>query len=347
MQFLGESVTVAHGAPSPWYVVGQSSAALMLVFLADATITGWRRGDRQKAVMVGGSAGFFLFMAIVTTTPVVSGLAAAPLVLSLPYMAMIAVMGFELSRDVLRASALVVDLQRSNQHISDLIGRLIAAQESERVRIARDLHDDVSQQAAALSIMMSGLKRKLSGRPIEAEIDSALTAMQQTTIALVDEIRHVSHDLHPSVLQHAGLVRALEVFCSDFETLHTVTISFTAEGDVGDLEWDASLCLYRVTQEALRNVAKHAEAQHVRVELSRTPRGVHLSVSDDGKGFDDTGLRGNGLGLVSIDERVRMLRGSVQIKTRLGEGTRINVHIPYSDSVRLDDAAVASKATIS
>ena len=98
----------------------------------------------------------------------------------------------------------------------------------------------------------------------------------------------------PVVLQHAGLVRALEVFCSDFETLHTVKISFTAEGDIGDLEWDASLCLYRVTQEALRNVAKHADAQHVRVELSRTPRGVHLSVSDDGKGFDDTGLRGKG-----------------------------------------------------
>ena len=339
LQFLGESVTVANGSVSPWYVIGQFSGVLMLVFLADATITAWRRGDRHKAVMVGGSAAFFLFMAMATSAPVVWGVASAPIVLSLPYMAMIAVMGYELSGDVLRASDLVVDLQRSNQQISDLIGRLIAAQESERVRIARDLHDDVSQQAAALSIMMSGLKRRLSGRPIEAELDSALTSMQQTTIALVEEIRHVSHDLHPTVLQHAGLVRALEVFCSEFETLHTVKISFTAEGDVGDLEWDASLCLYRVTQEALRNVAKHAEAQHVRVELSRTPRSVHLSISDDGKGFDDTGLRGNGLGLVSIDERVRMLRGTVRIETRPGGGTRMNVDIPYSHSVRPDDAA--------
>ena len=281
---------------------------LTLVFLADATITAWRRGDRQKAVMVGGSAEFFLLMAIVTTSPVVWGVAAAPLVLSLPYMAMIGVMGYELSRDVLRASELVVDLQRSNQQISDLFGRLIAAQESERTRIARDLHDDVSQRAAGLSIMMSGLKRRLSGQPNEAEVNAELTAMQQTTVALGEEIRHVSHDLHPSQLQHGGLVRALEAFCSDFETFHAVKISFTADDDIGDLEWDASLCLYRVTQEALRNVAKHAEARHVRVELSRTPRGVQLSISDDGKGFDETRLRGNGLGLVSIDERVRMLR---------------------------------------
>ena len=244
--------------------------------------------------MVGGSAEFFLFMALATSAPVVWGLLAVPLILSLPYMAMIAVMGYELSRDVLRASELVVDLQRSNQQISDLFGRLIAAQESERTRIARDLHDDVSQRVAALSIMMSGLKRRLSGQPIEAELKSALTSMQQATTALAEEIRHVSHDLHPSLLQHAGLVRALDAFCSDFETLHAVKISFTADGDIGDVEWDASLCLYRVTQEALRNVAKHADARHVRVELSRGPRSVQLSISDDGKGFDEMKMRGKG-----------------------------------------------------
>ena len=245
------------------------------------------------------------------------GLAAVPIVLSLPYMAMIAVMGYELSRDVLRASELVVDLRRSNQQISDLFGRLIAAQESERTRIARDLHDDVSQRVAALSIMMSGLKRRLSGQPNEADLKSALTSMQQAAIALAEEIRHVSHDLHPSQLQHSGLVRALDAFCSDFEKFQAVKISFTADGDIGDVEWDASLCLYRVTQEALRNVAKHAEARHVRVELSRGPRSVQLSISDDGKGFDEMKMRGegHGLGLVSIDERVRLLRGTVQIET--------------------------------
>ena len=338
MRFLGESVAAANGSASPWYVIGQSSGVLMLVFLADATITAWRRGDRHKAVMVGGSAAFFLFMAMATSAPVVWCV-----------MAVIAVMGYELSRDVLRASDLVVDLQRSNQHISDHIGRLIAAQESERIRIARELHDDVSQQAAALSIMMSGLKRKLSGRPIEAELESALTSMQQTIIALVEEIRHVSHDLHPSVLQHAGLMRALEVFCSDFETLHTVKISFTAEGDVGDLEWDASLCLYRVTQEALRNVAKHAEAQHACVELSRGQSSLQLSISDDGKGFDEVKMRGegHGLGLVSIDERVRMLRGTVQIETRPRGGTRMHVHIPYSHEFSAGRNGGAATSTIS
>ena len=329
MQFLGESVTVAYGVASPWYVVGNVSAILLLVFFADATITAWRRGDRQKAVMVGGSAELFMLMAYVTTSPVMWGLATAPVVLSLPYMGMIAVMGYELSRDVLRASELVVDLRRSNQQISDLFGRLIAAQESERTRIARDLHDDVSQRVAVLSIMMSGLKRKLT-QPNEADLKSALTTMQQATDALGEGIRHVSHDLHPSQLQHSGLVRALDAFCSDFEKFQAVKTSFTADGDIGDVEWDASLCLYRVAQEALRNVAKHAEARHVRVELSRGPRGVQLSISDDGKGFDEVKMREerHGLGLISIDERVRLLRGTVQIETRNRGGTRLNVHLP-------------------
>jgi signal transduction histidine kinase len=347
MQFLGESVTVARGSPTPWYVLGQLSAALMLVFLADATITGWRRGDRQKAVMVGGSAEFFLLMAFATSAPAVWGGAAIPIVISLPYMAMMAVMGYELSGDVLRASQLVVDLQKSNQQISDLFGRLIAAQESERTRIARDLHDDVSQRVAALSIMMSGLKRQLSGQPIDGDVESTLTSMQQTAVTLAEEIRHVSHDLHPNTLQHAGLVRALDGFCSDFETLQTVKISFTADGsELEDLGWDASLCLYRVTQEALRNVAKHADARHVRVELSRSPRGVQLSISDDGKGFDEIGThgKGHGLGLVSIDERVRLLRGTVQIETRPGGGTRLKVHIPQPVSIPAVDAAASLQA---
>ena len=338
VQFLGESVTVAHGAPNPWLAFGQSAVAMTLVFIADATITAWRRGDRQKAVMVGGSAEFFLLMSQVTSSPVMWGLASVPIVLSLPYMAMIGVMGYELSRDVLRASDLVVDLQRSNQEISDLFGRLIAAQESERTRIARDLHDDVSQRVAGLSIMMSGLKRRLSGQPNEADLKSAVTSMQEAATALAEEIRHVSHDLHPSQLQHSGLVRALDAFCSDFEKFQGVKISFTADGDSGDVDWDASLCLYRVTQEALRNVAKHAEARHVRVELSRGPRSVQLSISDDGKGFDEMKMRGerHGLGLVSIDERVRLLRGTVQIETRPRGGTRLKVHIPHPIGTSID-----------
>jgi signal transduction histidine kinase len=346
IQFLGESVAVAHGAPSPWQMLGLASAGLMLVFLADTTIISWRGGNRRKGVMVGGSAAFFLLTAILTTSPVVWGGAPAPIVLSVPYMAMIAVMGYELSRDVLRASELVVDLRRSNQQISDLFGRLIATQESERTRIARDLHDDVSQRVAALSLMMSGLKRRLSGQPNEADLQSALTSMQQATTALAEEIRHVSHDLHPSQLQLGGLVRALLAFCSDFEKFHAIKISFTAVGAIGDVERDTSLCLYRVTQEALRNVAKHAEARQVRVELSRGPHGIQLSISDDGKGFDEVKMREerHGLGLISIDERVRLLRGTVQIKTRRQGGTRLNVHLPLS--IHSDDLPASTLLAI-
>ena len=113
-----------------------------------------------------------------------------------------------------RASQLVRELQASNTQISDLFGRLIAAQETERTRIARDLHDDVSQRIAGLSIMISGIKRKIHRQPAEAEVVANLTSLQQHTIALADEIRHVSHDLHPSQLQHTGLVAALSAYCA-------------------------------------------------------------------------------------------------------------------------------------
>jgi PAS domain S-box-containing protein len=230
-------------------------------------------------------------------------------------------------RDMLENQAI---LQASNQQISDLFGRLIAAQEMERSRIARDLHDDVSQRIAGLSIMISGLKRKVVGRPAEADVFSELTSMQRHTVALAEEIRHVSHDLHPSVLQHAGLVAALSVFCEQFQRLHTIAITYTSDAQLGHVDADTALCLYRIAQEALRNVAKHAEARNVGVTLTRADGSVQLSIADDGKGFDLAATRekGAGLGLVSIDERVRLLRGSVQIQTHRRGGTQVRVTIP-------------------
>ena len=227
-------------------------------------------------------------------------------------------------------------LQVSNQQISDLFGRLIAAQETERTRIARDLHDDVSQHIAALSIMLTSLKRKLLDRPGDADLVSDLATMQRSAVALTEQIRHVSHDLHPSSLEHAGLVAALRGICEEFEKLQAIAVTYTADPDIGPIDGQIALCLYRVAQEVLRNVAKHSGARQVGVKLVRTADGIELTIADDGRGFDLAGtkMNGAGLGLVSIDERVRLLGGRVRIDTQLEGGTQVQVRIPLPSEAR-------------
>jgi signal transduction histidine kinase len=221
-------------------------------------------------------------------------------------------------------------LEASNRQISDLFGRLITAQETERGRIARDLHDDVSQRIAGLSIMISGLKSRLGGTAKGADVSATLAAIQRNTIGLAEEIRHLSHDLHPSMLQHAGLVAALQGACADFEKLHGITVTYNPDAAIGAVDGDTAVCLYRIAQEALRNVAKHAHATHVDVALTRSVAGLQLTIADDGHGFDLAGTRARagGLGLVSIDERVRLLQGTVAIETQPRRGTRLRVLIP-------------------
>jgi signal transduction histidine kinase len=274
VHFLGESLTVNRGVPNPWTLLGSLTVLLVLIFVADASLTAWKRGDWRKAVIIGGSVEFFLFAGLVTTVSMIWRTFRFPQPFSLYLMGLVAMMGYELSRDVLRASQLLRELrateaglrenqamlQASNTQISDLFGRLITAQETERTRIARDLHDDVSQRIAGLSITMSGLKRKLRDHPDNSDVILALTAMQRNTIALAEDIRHVSHDLHPGTLQHAGLVAALSSFCAEFEKVQAIAVTFSAGDDIGQVDADTALCLYRITQEALHNVAKHADA---------------------------------------------------------------------------------------
>ena len=192
-----------------------------------------------------------------------------------------------------------------------MAGRLIAAQEVERARLARDLHDDVSQQIAALSISLSGLKRHvakaLGGTDAEAEV----VPLQNRAEALAESVRRLSHDLHPDVLRHAGLAASLRAYCSSLVSpSHELSVTCNARGNFDTLDHDAAVCLYRIAQEALHNVVKHADARHAEVLLAWTPEGAELTVSDDGKGFDIQVRRsGTGLGLVSITERARLAGG--------------------------------------
>jgi two-component system sensor histidine kinase UhpB len=156
-----------------------------------------------------------------------------------------------------------------------------------------------------------------------------LSAVQRQTIELNDGIRLLSHELHPGVLKHAGLVDALRSHCTELARQHSIEIEVDADGDSAISDIAVALCLYRIVQEALRNVVKHARARHVRVTVRRCDDKVQVAVIDDGNGFDLARARerGRGLGLRSIDERVRMVGGRLSVETAPGKGTAIVVWV--------------------
>ena len=234
------------------------------------------------------------------------------------------------AEDRIRASQAA--LEASNRETQFLAGRLIEAQEVERARIARDLHDDVSQQLAGVSIAFSGLKQRLGAYDLSEELRQELVELQQQTLALSRSVRQLSHDLHPAVLQHLGLVKGLTSYCGELGRAYGVAMTCTAEGDFSAITPDATLCVYRIAQEALRNVIAHAGASRANVRLLQMGDQAQLTIADDGRGFDATN-RGerDGLGLVSMSERARMLGGTVSIVSALNQGTRVQATIPMHD----------------
>ncbi len=223
-------------------------------------------------------------------------------------------------------------LEASRDEIRRLAGRLIEARDAERTRIARDLHDDVSQQLAGISIALSRVRHRMEVLGTTDDLKEELRGLHERASAVAQNIRHISHDLHPTVLQHAGLAAALGASCADIERLHGTVASCVVEGDITSLAPEAALSLYRIAQEALRNVIVHAGAQRVEVRLEQVDGHAELSVTDDGRGFDaeSRASRGSGLGLVSIAERARLARGTLRVSSRTGHGTTVRVRIPVT-----------------
>jgi signal transduction histidine kinase len=239
----------------------------------------------------------------------------------------------------LRESGLALDVShRETQHLA---GRLIEAQDNERARVARDLHDDVSQQLAGMSIAFSGLRQRISESEVNEDLQEDVRALQQRTGALAQNVRHLSHDLHPTVLRHAGLVAALTRYCTELERTHGTVMTCRAEGDVASIAPEPALCLYRIAQEALRNVIAHAGASRADVRLVCTDKITEMTITDDGQGFDlaSSVEQANGLGLVSMTERVRLAGGTVSIVTDVNKGTRVCAQIPVGGRVRIDPSA--------
>lgn len=218
-------------------------------------------------------------------------------------------------------------LHQSHNQVRQLLGKLINAQESERRRISRELHDDLNQKIATLSMSISQLKRKL---PMpEPVLVVELDQLRENATTLTNDVRTLSHQLHPAVLEHLGLVSALESYISNFKAEEQIDVELTAEIGSERIPFQVSICLYRVALEALRNVSRHSGATSASISLTRFDGAIELQVSDSGKGFDvDSFKNGGGLGLVSVEERLRLLQGSCEIYSAPGRGTRLVVRVP-------------------
>ena len=218
------------------------------------------------------------------------------------------------------------ELHRTREELRALAGRLFTSQEEERKRVARELHDDIGQRLAALEIDIERLRGDLP--PAPEDVQSALTGLRVRMSDLSNAVRKLSHQLHPSNLEHLGLAAALKSLVEEFGNRRGMVADFRRSRVPDGIPQEVAAALYRVAQEALRNVAKHAGRTHVKVSLEGSAGRLRLTVRDLGEGFDVTGVARRGLGLVSMEERVRLVGGKFAVESALGEGTKVTVTIP-------------------
>jgi PAS domain S-box-containing protein len=218
------------------------------------------------------------------------------------------------------------ELSRSHAKIRELAGKLMSAQEEERRRISRELHDDLNQKVAALSIMISTITHQLA---LEESLKNQLEMVHTYSVEIADGIHRLSHELHPAVLEHVGLAAALRAYVAEFSRLEKIRVELTVPEAVEGIPHDAAVCLYRIAQESLRNIVKHSGVDHAEIMLTINDRAVCLHIVDYGSGFDLSSARNNGgLGLASMEERIRLVQGSFRISTQPGGGSKLLATIP-------------------
>lgn len=227
-----------------------------------------------------------------------------------------------------RAESLVQEREKQVQRTA---AKLLTAQDEERGRIARDLHDDYCQR---LTVVIMELARLLKARPAPWTAPAELLSPIKATLSgLLSDLRELSHELHPDRMASVALDEALRGILNDFREKMEASVVFHAPPRPVHLPAVVSICLYRVTQECLTNVLKHASAAHVSVTLTAQPDAVGLIIKDDGQGFVPEAVNGyHHLGLTSVHERVRQLKGTVTINSRRGAGTAVSIRIPLSQA---------------
>jgi len=214
----------------------------------------------------------------------------------------------------------------AEEALANVNRRLIEAQESERARIARDLHDDIGQRLALLAVTLERLKGL---QPSAGEALNCVEALQKQTAEITADVQALSHELHPPRLLHLGILAAMRGFCGEFSRQKNVVVEFGHHNVPGGVPADVSLCLFRVLQEALSNAVRHSRVRHFDVHLRGTGDALLLIVRDEGVGFDvDAVSRGVGLGLTSMKERLKLVGGELFIQSLLKRGTTLSARAP-------------------
>ncbi len=231
----------------------------------------------------------------------------------------------ELDQSLVKARQYQVRLRQMSSHV-------LTAQEEERTRIARELHDDTAQALTSVLVRLRLLERSAE----DQRLRSGLAELRDLTVETLEGVRRLAIDLRPPMLDDLGLEAAIQSHVQDFSRRWQINVNFTSSG-LGRLPPNVELVLYRIVQEALSNVAKHASASRVETRLTRKGRTLRLLVEDDGCGFDveaAKGSRQSGLGLFGMEERLALLGGTLRVDSSPGEGTRLSAEVPLPRSRR-------------
>jgi signal transduction histidine kinase len=219
-------------------------------------------------------------------------------------------------------SAVMAEARRTQEALRRISGGLIEAQEQERRRIGRELHDDINQRLAMLAVELGQMNDSPS------EVKSRLHELRKQATEISNDVQALSHDLHSSRLEYLGVVGAIRSWCKEFAERQKMEIDF--KSDVSSiLPIEIGICLFRVLQEALHNSVKHSGVRRFGVQLREDSGEIYLVISDLGRGFDvEAALQGKGLGLASMGERVRLVNGTISIDSKSMAGTTIHVRVP-------------------
>jgi PAS domain S-box-containing protein len=218
-------------------------------------------------------------------------------------------------------------LRQQREDLRTLAGRLMSAQDDERRRIARDLHDDLSQQLAHLAIDIG----KLASKPSAREAVPELRPLQLRAAEAAETVRRISHELHPSILDDIGLEAAIEQYCDDFEKRTGIATEFFSRDVPESIRAETASSVYHIAQEALRNVAKHSKTESVLVRLESSAGLVRLTIKDNGVGLPaDQSEARKGIGMAAMRERAHLINASLSIQSQPGAGTEVIIEVPVT-----------------